>query len=162
MASSRDVVTSTTCASALVLGLGEQVGGDERRACRLVGDDQHFRRARGHVERGAVGVGCDDLLGRGDPRIARAEDLVHLGHRRRAVGHRGDGLRAAELEDLVDAAQPAPRSTAGSAEPSGRGGVHSTRTRQPASRAGTASMIAVEGSGAVPAGTYRPTASRAT
>ncbi len=44
-------------------------------------------------------------------------------------------------------------STAGSASPSGRGGVQSTRTRQPASRAGTASMIAVEGSGAVPAGT---------
>ena len=49
-------------------------------------------------------------------------------------------------------------STAGSAVPSGRGGVHSTRTGQPAMRAGTASMIAVDGSGAVPAGTYRPTA----
>ena len=37
-----------------------------------------------------------------------------------------------------------------------------TRTGQPAMRAGTASMIAVEGSGAVPAGTYRPTASSGT
>ena len=33
------------------------------------------------------------------------------------------------------------------------------RRGHPAIRAGTASMIAVEGSGAVPAGTYRPTAS---
>ena len=48
--------------------------------------------------------------------------------------------------------------TAGSARPSLRGGVHITRTAQPARRAGTASMIAVEGSGALPAGTYRPTA----
>ena len=33
------------------------------------------------------------------------------------------------------------------------------RTGQAASAAGTASMIAVEGNGALPAGTYRPTAS---
>ena len=32
------------------------------------------------------------------------------------------------------------------------------RTAQPAMAAGTASMTAVEGSGAEPAGTYRPTA----
>ncbi len=32
------------------------------------------------------------------------------------------------------------------------------RNSQPAMAAGTASMMAVEGSGAVPAGTYRPTA----
>jgi hypothetical protein len=31
--------------------------------------------------------------------------------------------------------------------------VHTTRTGQPAMRAGTASMMAVDGSGAVPAGT---------
>ena len=48
-------------------------------------------------------------------------------------------------------------STAGSALPSGRGGVHSTISRQPASTAGVASISAVDGSGAEPAGTYRPT-----
>jgi hypothetical protein len=48
-------------------------------------------------------------------------------------------------------------STAGSALPSRRGGVHSTTSGQPASRAGTPSMSAVDGSGALPAGTYRPT-----
>ncbi len=51
----------------------------------------------------------------------------------------------------------AANSTAGSTLPSTRGGVHSTTSRQPASCAGTPSISAVEGSGALPAGTYRPT-----
>src|SRR6202043_457384 len=38
------------------------------------------------------------------------------------------------------------------------GGVHIRRTGQAAMAAGTPSMMAVEGSGADPAGTYRPTA----
>ena len=49
-------------------------------------------------------------------------------------------------------------STAGSAPPSRLGGVHITRTGQAAMSAGTPSMMAVEGSGAEPAGTYSPTA----
>src|ERR1700676_4879733 len=48
--------------------------------------------------------------------------------------------------------------TAGSAPPLRAGGVHITRTGQAAMAAGTASMMAVEGSGADPAGTYSPTA----
>ena len=50
-------------------------------------------------------------------------------------------------------ARRAAASTAGSALPSRRGGVHSTRLGQPAMRAGTASMMAADGSGALPAGT---------
>ena len=49
-------------------------------------------------------------------------------------------------------------STAGLASPLRWGGVHSTRSAQPAMRAGTASMMTVDGSGAPPAGTYNPTA----
>src|ERR1700731_2649498 len=49
-------------------------------------------------------------------------------------------------------------STAASAIPLRVGAVHITRTGQPAIAAGTPSMIAVEGNGADPAGTYRPTA----
>src|SRR5271163_404227 len=48
--------------------------------------------------------------------------------------------------------------TAESAAPAPFGAVHITRTGQPASAAGTASIRAVEGRGAEPAGTYRPTA----
>ena len=44
--------------------------------------------------------------------------------------------------------------------PSAAGGAQSMRCGQPASCAGAASIIAVEGSGAAPAGTYSPTASR--
>ena len=49
-------------------------------------------------------------------------------------------------------------STAALARPSAAGGVHSTRCGQPTSCAGIATMITVEGRGAEPAGTYRPTA----
>src|SRR6267378_1717674 len=49
-------------------------------------------------------------------------------------------------------------STAGSAPPWRPGGVHITRTGHAAMAAGTASMMAVDGSGADPAGTYSPTA----
>jgi len=52
--------------------------------------------------------------------------------------------------------------TAGSALPSGLGGVHMIRNGQPAMRAGMASISAVDGSGAVPAGTYSPTACNGT
>src|SRR5882757_4787376 len=48
--------------------------------------------------------------------------------------------------------------TAGSAVPLRVGAVHMIRTGQPAIAAGTANMIAVEGNGAEPAGTYSPTA----
>src|SRR5690606_1060970 len=47
--------------------------------------------------------------------------------------------------------------TTGSTLPSARGGVHITTSAQPASRAGTPSISTVDGSGALPAGTYRPT-----
>ena len=44
-------------------------------------------------------------------------------------------------------------STAGCAVPAVEGGVHRTRLGQPAISEGTASMMTVEGSGALPAGT---------
>src|ERR1700756_323475 len=48
--------------------------------------------------------------------------------------------------------------TAGFAVPVHSGAVHISFTGQAASVAGTASIMAVEGNGADPAGTYRPTA----
>src|SRR5271168_1297000 len=48
--------------------------------------------------------------------------------------------------------------TAGSAPPARLGAVHISFTGHRASAAGTASMMAVEGRGADPAGTYKPTA----
>ena len=55
---------------------------------------------REHVDRA---IGADDLLRGGDEAIARAEDFIHARNRARAIGERGDGLRAAHSRDRVDA-----------------------------------------------------------
>ena len=49
---------------------------------------------------------CFARVTHGDPRIARAEDLVHLRDGLRAEGHRGHGLGAADAEDPRHAALP--------------------------------------------------------
>ena len=142
----------------IVLRLREQVRGHEVGIGRFIGDHADFGRPGRQIDCRAVGIGRDQLLGGGHPAIAGAKDLGDFRDRLRAVGHRGDRLRAADLEHASRRRTAAPRrDTPASARPSARAGVHSTRCGQPASVAGTASMIAVEGSGALPAGTYRPT-----
>ncbi len=88
-----------------VLGLREQVGGDEGGVGAVVGDDQHFGRSGRHVDRRTARIGRDFELGQRDPGVAGAEQLVAAGHRFAAVGKRGDRLRAAELEHARHAAQ---------------------------------------------------------
>src|SRR5229473_4110916 len=66
------------------------------------------------------------------------------------------------LNTWLTPALRAATNTAGSAAPLRVGAVHITRTGQPAIAAGTLSMMAVEGNGAEPAGTYSPTARIAT
>ena len=53
----------------------------------------------------AVGIGSHQLLGSGDPGVARTKYLRHLGNALGAIGHGGDGLCAADLEYRADAAQ---------------------------------------------------------
>ena len=86
-----------------VLGLGQQVGGDEGRLRRVVGDDQHLRRAGRAIDgdRQAAAGGAD--FGGHHVHAARAENLVHRRHALRSVGHGGNGLRAARLEYVADA-----------------------------------------------------------
>ena len=86
-----------------VLGLRQQVRGDERRVGAFVGDDEHLGRPRGIVARGTRGIAVDLRFGFGDPGVARAEDLVDLRHALGAVRHGRDRLRAAELEHALDA-----------------------------------------------------------
>ena len=100
------------------------------------------------------------LFGGRHPGAAGAEDLVDLAHGLGAEGQGGDGLRAAHLVDGVDAAELG-RDQHGRVQLA-LAIAASWRWRaagHPAMRAGTASMMAVEGSGADPAGTYRPTLS---
>ena len=67
---------------------------------RAVGQHQDFRRAGDHVDAHRAEHA---LLGAGDVGVAGAGDLVHLGHRRRAVGQRGHGLSPADGEGAAHA-----------------------------------------------------------
>jgi hypothetical protein len=74
--------------------------------------------------------------------------LSHFGNARGAVGHGGNGLRAADFEYLVDSGFARGHQHRGVRRALRFGGVHMTRTGQAASAAGTPSMMAVDGSGA--------------
>ena len=82
-----------------VFGLRQQVGGNEGRVGTGIGDDQHLGRTGRHVDGDAARPLRSVALGLIDPGIAGAEQLVAARHRGRAQRHRGDGLRAAQLED---------------------------------------------------------------
>ena len=86
-----------------VLGLRQQIGGDEFRPGAVVGQHHHLRRACRQVY--GHGLGAYQLLGAGDVPVSRAEDFFHVRDAFRAVGHGGHGLRPADGEDAVDAAQ---------------------------------------------------------
>ena len=89
----------------IVLGLCQQIGGDEFGAGAVIGDHQYFGGAGGQVERRPGRIGGNQLFGRGHPGIAGAEDLGDLRYAGAAIGHGGDRLGAADLEHLLDAAQ---------------------------------------------------------
>ena len=85
-----------------MLGLGEQVGGDERRVSGVVGDDQHLGRAGREVAGGARRVPRHLQLGLGDPCVAGPENLVHRRNAPGAIGECRDGLRPAGEDHLLD------------------------------------------------------------
>ena len=66
-----------------VLGLGEQIGGDEVGARVLVGDHHDLGDAGRQVGRGAGGIVRDQQLGGRHPGVAGAEQLVALRYRTR-------------------------------------------------------------------------------
>ena len=84
----------------VVLGLGDQVGGDVIGQGGVVGQDHHFRRAGqaidGHLSE-------DVLLGQGDEDVAGADDHVDGGQAFDAVGQGRHRLGPADAVDLVDA-----------------------------------------------------------
>ena len=90
----------------VVLGLGDQVGGDERRHRGVVGQDRDLGRAGLGVD---AAPALDQALGRRDVDVARAGDHVHRGHALDAVGEHRDRLRATDRVDLVDPEQRARR-----------------------------------------------------
>ena len=95
----------------VVLGLGQQVGGDpvrDRSSPSATTSD--FRRPGDHVDADRAE---HPALGRGDIGVARADDLVDRRDRLRPVGQRADRLRAADPPDLVTPARCAAASTSG-------------------------------------------------
>ena len=129
-----------------MFGLRQQVGGGEGGRRFVVGQHQHLRGPGGQVD-GHV-VGADQLLGLGDIAVAGTENLVDARDALRAVGHGRHGLRPADGEDAVDAAQIGGIEDFGGYRAVGaRGGAEDDL---PA--AGTASISTVEKSGALPPG----------
>ncbi len=93
-------VTKNRLGALVVLGLGEEVGGDPGRIGAGVGNDENLRGAGDHVDPDATEYLA---LGLGDVGVAGADDLVDRGDGGRAVGQRRDRLRPAHPIDLVDA-----------------------------------------------------------
>ena len=83
-----------------MLGLGEQVGGDERRVGVAVGEHEDLARSGDAVD---VDEAEDLALGGGDVGVAGADDLVDARDLGGAEGHGGDRLGAADGEHAVDA-----------------------------------------------------------
>ena len=85
----------------VVLGLGEEVGGDEGGVGVRIRDHHHLARAGQHVD---AHVTEHPALGQRHVDVARPHDLVHAADRLGAVGERGDRLRAAYAIRLGHAA----------------------------------------------------------
>ena len=86
-------------AAGVVLGLGDQVGGDERGHAGVVGDDEDFAGPEEAV--GADGPG-HLALGQLHVDVAGADDLVDAGDGGRAERHGRDGCRAADAVDVLE------------------------------------------------------------
>ena len=78
-----------------MLGLRQQIRGDDARVRAVVREDQDLARSGDAVD---VDLSEDEALGGRNVEVARADDLVDARHRLRAVRERGDGLRAARIE----------------------------------------------------------------
>ncbi len=140
-----------------VLGLRQEVQGDQLRIGVCIGDHDAFAGACGHVDRHVRG---DRPLGFGHPGVARADDAIHGGHGLCAVGQRRDRLRATHAQDPIDADAPRGHEDRGcDASRPRRGGVATISSSTPASFAGTPHMITELASGARPPGMYAPTRS---
>ena len=85
-----------------VLGLAEQVGGDDHRVGRLVGDDEDLRRAGDEVD---ADLPEQPALRLDDVRVARADEEVDRVDRLGSERERGERLNAAEDVDLVGAGE---------------------------------------------------------
>ena len=83
-----------------MLGLGNQIGGAKVGLGGFIGDNDSFGGAKDAVN---VHLALHQLFGIGHEYVARPANLVHFGNGFRAIGHSGDGRRAADLIDGIHA-----------------------------------------------------------
>ena len=126
----------------VVLGLSEEVGGDQLRVGGFVGDQQRLGRARQLID---VDDAEDASLGQHDEDVARPVDLVDVRNSFRTVRHRRDGLRATDAEDAIDACHFGGRQHQGRDLPVRSRGVQTMISCTPATRAGTAVISSDDG-----------------
>ncbi len=122
-----------------VLGLDQQVGGQQCRVGRVVGDHEALGRAEQHHRGDPVALHLD--LRNGHGRRARPDDLAHLRDRVGAEAERSDARRAVDAEHVGDAELAAHHEhrRIDLARPPGTGGTTSAIDGTPATTAGTAS-----------------------
>ena len=121
-----------------MLGLAEQVGGDDHRVGRLVGDDEDLGRAGDEVD---ADLPEQPALRLDDVRVARPDEEVDRVDRLRPERQRGERLDAAEDVDLVGAGEVHGGDVASGTRPSS-GGVHAATRSTPATFAVTMLMCA--------------------
>ena len=132
-----------------MLGLRQQVRGDELGAARRRPRSPALRTGRRAGRGRAVGIAATSCLAAVTQALPGPKILSTLRHGLRAVGERGDGLRAAHLEHACRCRRAPRRRARPRCSLAVAAGRRADDARgQPAMRAGTASMIAVEGSGA--------------
>ncbi len=120
-----------------MLGLGQQIGGDPGGIDAVVGADDQLGGAGDRID---ADVAEHQALGRGDVGVSGADDLVDARDALGAVGQRGDRLRTADDEHAGDAGEARRQQRLGEGP-----GVIITISRTPATCAGTAVMITVDG-----------------
>ncbi|CSF58259.1 Uncharacterised protein [Shigella sonnei] len=88
-----------------MFSLRKQIRSHEIRRCAAVGNDQHFRRACGHIDSRTVQTLAHLTFRFGDKGVTRPEDFVHFRHRFRTKRQRGNGLCAADVKHVLHTAQ---------------------------------------------------------
>ena len=132
-----------------MLGLAEQVGGDELRVGGLVGDHGDLRRAGEQVDPHPA----EQLpLGLGDVGVAGADDHVDGRLAEQPEGHGGERLHAAEGEDPVGAGEVGAVEHGGVRAVPPDGGVQARTVGTPAALATPTVMNALASSGNRPGG----------
>ena len=132
-----------------MLGLAEQVGGDQRGVGGLVGQHGDLRRPGQQVDPDAA---VELALGLGHVRVAGADDHVHGLDPGQPEGHRRQRLDAAEGEDAVRARQRGPEHQRREDALARDGGAQATTVSTPATFGTSTVMNGDANSGTRPAG----------